>query len=138
MTLTGDIDWPVGWRVEIATLPGHLYGLTDYRRRCSTIQPDLHPWQHRATAIHESIHAHTPPVPAWLEQREETRVHRETARRLIPLAALIEVMQVTRDARVAAGMLEVPTSMVWARLQGAHPSERHAIWRALEGHHAAA
>ena len=127
-----DIVWPRGWRVEVGVLPPGLYGLTDFPRRCSTVAPDLHPWQHRATLVHENIHAVDGPVPRWLEAREERRVHRETARRMIPLGELVHVLQTTTDARVAAAMLEVPVALVWARLQGLHPSERHAVRRAIE------
>lgn len=131
MRMTGDVVWPNGWRVEYRPLPGDLRGLTYYRQRCSIIDPGLHPWMHKCVVVHESIHAHDGPVPGWMEAREERRVNRETARRLIPLDALIEAMQTTTDARVAAAWLEVPVAMIWSRLKGAHPSERAAIRRAL-------
>lgn len=134
--MTGDVVWPSGWKVDIGPLPSGLYGITHYRQRRSVIAAGLHPWLHKAVALHESIHATDGPVPGWLESREERRVHRETARRLIPLDGLIHAMQATADARVAAEWLEVPVPMIWARLQGLHPSERAGVRRALE-HHAA-
>ena len=137
LAMTGDIIWPQGWRVEVGDLPGRLHGLTLYRERRSIIREGLHPWQHKATAVHESIHAHDGPVPRWLESREERRVNRETARRLIPLDALIHAMQGTRDARTAAEWLEMPVALVWARIQGLHPAERHAVLRALRAAEAA-
>ena len=127
-----NVVWPEGWRVEVAPLPGRLRGLTQYRQRRTIIAPGLHPWQHRATLVHESIHAVDGPVPRFLQMREERRVHRETARRLIPLRDFIEVLQMTRDPRRAAAWLEVPVALVWARLQGLHPSERAAVRRALD------
>lgn len=131
-SMTGDIIWPRGWRLDIEPLPAGFYGVTHFRQRRSIIAPDLHPWMHRAVMLHESIHAHDGPVPRFLEMREERRVHRETARRMIPLGELVHVLQTTTDARVAAAMLEVPVALVWARLQGLHPSERHAVRRAIE------
>ena len=131
-SMMGDIIWPQGWRVDIGSLPAGFYGVTHFRQRRSVIAAGLHPWMHRAVMLHESIHAPDGPVPRWLESREERRVHREPARRLLPLDALIHAMQATTDARVAAGWLEVPESMIWARLQGLHPSERHAVRRAIE------
>ncbi|WP_139650725.1 hypothetical protein [Tessaracoccus massiliensis] len=130
--MTGDIIWPDGWRLDIEALPAGFYGLTDFQQRRSVVAAGLHPWLHRATLVHESIHAADGPVPRWLEGREERRVHRETARRMIPLGELVHVLQITTDARVAAAMLEVPVALVWARLQGLHPSERHAVRRAIE------
>ena len=131
-SMTGDIIWPQGWRVDIGSLPAGFYGVTHFRQRRSVIAAGLHPWMHRAVMLHESIHAHDGPVPRFLEMREERRVHRETAQRMIPLGELVHVLQTTPDARVAAAMLEVPVALVWARLQGLHPSERHAVRRAIE------
>lgn len=132
---TGEIVWPDGWQVEVAPLPRGTRGLTLYRERRSIIAPDLHPWQRRATETHEAIHAHDGPVPAWMEAREERRVNRATARRLIALPDLIHALQVTADAHVAAEMLEVPVPMVWSRLNGLHPAERAAVRRAVDHHH---
>lgn len=77
--------------------------------------------------MHESVHAWRGPVLTWMEGREERAVRHETARRLISLDDLIEVLQATSDARVAAGWLEVPEAVIWARLQGLTPSERLLI-----------
>lgn len=130
-----DIAWPEGWAVEHAQLPNGLRGLTIFAERRSVIAGDLHPWQHTATCVHESIHAADGPVPAWQEAREEQRVNRETARRLIPLPALLHTMRETNDARMAAAILEVPVALIYARLQGLHPSERASLRRSLEVTH---
>lgn len=71
------------------------------------------------------------PVPPHQVAREERAVNRETARRLIPFRDLERALQETQDAYVAAELLEVPVSVVWARLQGLNPAERHSLRRLL-------
>lgn len=129
-----DQPLPSGWEVATAPLPAGVRGLCDYTYRQIWIADGLHPWQRRATVLHEIIHAERGPALVWHEAREERQVNRETARRLIPIQALGEVMQGTQDPRTAAAWLEVPVSMIWARIQGLHPSERAYLKRALKNH----
>lgn len=129
-----DIAWlPEGWEVEVSDPGGGARGRTLFDQSRILIAPGLHPWQERATYAHEAIHAHRGPVPPHQVAREERRVNRETARRLIPLADLVRALQETQDAHVAAELLEVPVAVVWARLQGLHPAERHTVRRRLDG-----
>lgn len=123
-----DYVWlPDGWELLYED-PGHgARGRTLFDQCRILIAPGLHPWQEKASVVHECLHAHRGPVLPHMTAREERAVNRETARRLIPFAALAQVLQETTDAEVAAEMLEVPVAMVWARLQGLHPSERSRL-----------
>lgn len=127
-----DAMWlPEGWEVELADPGGGARGRTLFDQNRILVAPDLHPWQFRATLCHEGIHVERGPVPRHLTAREETAVNRETARRLIPFWALATALQETRDADVAAELLEVPVAVLLARLDGLHPSERHSLRRLL-------
>ena len=70
---------PEGWEVELAPPGGCARGRCLYDECRILIAPGMHPWQERATYVHEVIHAHSGPVPAHLTAREEVRVNRETA-----------------------------------------------------------
>lgn len=61
-------------------------------------------------------------------------MNHETAKRLVTLRNLTSAMQETQDALVAAAMLGIRSRLVWARLQGPYPSERHPLWRLVEHH----
>lgn len=126
------MDVPEGWTVEVADGLGGARGLCRFRERRIVIAEGLHPWQERATLVHETVHAESGPVPVHLAAREERRVNRETARRLIPIRAFAAALQESRDADVVAGLLQVPVALVWSRWKGLHPSERHYLRRRLQ------
>lgn len=124
---------PDGWEVEVVDPGGGARGRCLFDECRVLIAPGLHPSQQRATYTHEVVHAHRGPVPGHLWAREEATVDRETARLLIDLRALGDAMQESRDADVVADALGVPTAVVWARLHGLHPAEKHWLLRRIEG-----
>lgn len=129
-----DVMWlPEGWEVEIVDPGGGARGRTLFDEGRILIAPGLHPWQFRATMVHEGIHVERGPVPIRLQAREEAAVNRETARRLIPIREFADALQESDDVRTIAERLEVPPAVVRARWEGLHPSERHFIRRHVGG-----
>lgn len=87
--------------------------------------------ERRSVISHELIHDERGPVPRWLKPREESQVRQESARRLIDIYELAEVLRWTRRIEEAAQDLRVDVPTLQARLDHLHPSERGLLKRAL-------
>ncbi|MBD2760043.1 hypothetical protein IEE94_11045 [Yimella sp. cx-573] len=123
------------WTLCIAALPPGLLGYTDHRSHTIYLQAGLSQAQRRATLAHELNHARRPPVPRPVVALDEAEVDQLTARELIPLASLISALRWVGPCGALAELAEelwVDQATVRTRLQHLHPSERHAIARALD------
>lgn len=71
-------EWTLVWH------DGGPMGETDFEERTISIRRGL-PWEERrCTVMHETIHVERGPVVAGHYDREELRVQKETAERLLP------------------------------------------------------
>lgn len=106
--------------------PGVL-GSVDYATRTITLSADLLQAEARTTLAHELIHLERGPAPPGSEEREEAVVERETARRLIPLAALVSAIGWTDDSYELARELGVDQAAVETRLRHLEPHEQRLV-----------
>lgn len=88
--------------------------------------------ERRSVLTHELVHDERGPVPRWMVPREECQVRRESARRLISIYDLADVLRWAYDVHEAAEVLDVDVATVQARLDHLHPSERALLKRALD------
>jgi predicted HD phosphohydrolase len=91
--------------------------------------------QRRCTLTHEIVHLERglPDCGQW-EQREERSVHREVARRLIPLQGLASALRChggAEDLRAIAATLEVDLDTLRTRLSQLAAGERRTLHRLL-------
>lgn len=125
-------DWLIAW----AHLPGEVMGLTHHEARVIVLDRRLTQAERRCTLAHELQHVEHGPAPddPVLIARDELRVDRATARRMIPIHALGDALSwSTRDVEVADELwVDVPT--LQARLRSLHPSERAYLLRRTEHH----
>lgn len=116
-------------RPEIRQVWEHELGLLGSwcdRARVIRLHPGLSQAERRCTLTHELIHA----------ERGDTScdgsVHREAARRLIPLGALLHAVAFYgEDWPAVADELWVDLDTLQVRLTSAHPAERGALRRTL-------
>ena len=100
-------------------LPDHLYGCYDKHTDTIWIDDRLTPAERRCTLEHEHIHAARgdEPLPdPVMNERQELRVHREAARRLVSVDQLADAIKWATDARELAANLEVDLPTLQARL----------------------
>ena len=89
--------------------------------------------ERRCTLAHELVHAERGDVPcgdAVLDVRQEHRVEREAARRLVSWPALLEVSRWARTPVEAAEALDVDLPTLRARIAGLTPREHEVLRRA--------
>lgn len=102
--------------------------------RAIVLDPRLSSAEARSTLMHELIHAERGDQPCatiLLEARQETRVDREAARRLISLEALAEALLWACDDVELADELWVDVATVRARREGLTPAEHDIIERRI-------
>ena len=122
-------DLPVapGVTVRTAVLPPSCLGLWDQHARTVWLDERLSPAERRSTLAHELVHAERGDVPCGdpcLDARQERRVDREAARRLIAVEALADALRWTRDPREVAELLDVDVALLAARIEALTPTER--------------
>lgn len=93
---------------------------------------DLLQVERRCTLMHELVHDEWG-IPHGVDRAEERRVEQESAHRLIPLERLIDVARWATSVDEAAEELWVTVDLLEVRLAHLHPSERHAVARAVAG-----
>jgi Zn-dependent peptidase ImmA (M78 family) len=123
--------------IRTAALPDPLMGLWDQRTRTVWLDSRLTPVERRCTLAHELVHAERGDVPCGdpaLDARQETRVEREAARRLLPLARLAEVLRWSPDLREAAAELDVEVGVLELRLASLDDTERAALSTSAAAH----
>lgn len=89
--------------------------------------------ERRCVVSHELVHDERGPVPRWLEPREEAAVRAESARRLIDVTELVDVLRWTPFIEEAAHELRVDVSTLQARLVNLTDPERSVLDAALGG-----
>jgi len=127
-------ELPDGWTLTYRPLPGRLLGETVWPARTITIDPRIPPAASRCTLCHELVHVERGPAPAdpVLQAREELAVEKESARRLIPIRALGEVLAESTQLGYAAELLHVDPDLLTVRLNHLHPAERAYLKNRLE------
>lgn len=125
-------DWLLRWEC----LPDEL-GRVDWAHRTITMDPRQGQAERRSTIAHELEHIRLGPPPdvPVLIARDEERVNRAAARRLIPIRALGDALAWSQCPHEVAAELWVDRATVEARLRGLHPSERAYLRRRLEHQH---
>jgi hypothetical protein len=125
-------NWP---DVEIVLEPmsGRLLGWLRYP--LIALRADSSPAQRRCTLAHELVHLERGVVECgpWAT-REELRVHREAARRLIPiepLAIAVRTAGGTHDLAALARTLDVDRETLGLRLRELGPADRRLITRRM-------
>lgn len=113
-------------------LPGDIRGLTDGRR--IWLDPRMTQAQRRCVVAHETVHCERG-VPA--DAKEERRVDRIAARRLIALDQLVDALLWTRHTAELVDELWVDSAAFVALVQSLTPHERAWIDAQLteRGHH---
>jgi hypothetical protein len=119
-------------RLVVEELPGTRRGEIDFESRTITLHPRLRPAERRCTLTHELVHLERGPVLVRQTGREERVVAAISARRLVPLDALADVMSWTDDPRVIAEELDVDPRTIKVLLDDLTESERASISRVLE------
>lgn len=125
------VDWTLNW----AHLPGGLVGVTDFVAKTITLDLRLGQAERRCTIDHETEHAIRGPVPPGLRAREELRVCRISAQRLLPDVVAIADALIWADwcLREAAEELWVDEATLLCRLESmTHPAERAYMERRFE------
>src|SRR6478735_535230 len=95
-------------RVRTAPLGDGRMGLWDERTRTIWLDAGLSSAERRCTLVHELVHAERGDVPCGhplLDRRQERRVEREAARRLVALEALADAVRWSRDEHEVAALL---------------------------------
>lgn len=113
-------DWP-HIDLHYAVLPPGVWGLSD----AHTIWLDdgLSQAERRCTLMHELVHREQGHEECQ-DEATEAAVHREVARRLIPLRLLESAMLWAQDILELADELWVDVETAQTRLDHLHPSER--------------
>lgn len=120
-------EWTLCW----APMVGRL-GVTDYRARTITLDPDQGQAQRRSTLAHELQHVVRGPVGEALRLREESVVDQAAARQLIGIRELGEALAWAHNLTEAADELWVDEQLLQVRLDHLHPAERHYLRRRLQ------
>lgn len=135
-----DMPLPHPWRRlrELAhvTLLWHdegPMGLTTHSTATISIRRDLTWEERRCTIQHEIIHIEGGPVPRGLRDKEEERVRRETALRMIPdIRPVGDAIAWAFSAEEAAEELGVDVPVLRYRLRHMSPMERAWLRNRLE------
>lgn len=101
-------------------------GFTLFDERVISLRSNLTWEERRCTVLHECLHAERGPTLAGvLEQREELRVRRETARLLLPsVREVADVLAWALSPEEAAAELLVDVDVLRDRLRWLDPAER--------------
>lgn len=116
--------------VRTCPLPGDLLGLWDEATRTVWLHDDLTSAERRSTLVHELVHAERGDVPCGddaLDARQEARVEREAARRLLPIDVLADVVTWAVDPHEAAAELDVDVDVLTARLSSLTRAEQELL-----------
>lgn len=113
------------WHVEFVTLPEGVAGETDHDRQVISIDRGLSQAERRGTLLHEAIHVVRDHVDC--DTYDDEDVEQLTARILIPLPRLLEVLVWARNSHEAAEELWVDHPLYLTRMNHLHPTERAAI-----------
>lgn len=115
-------DWDVVWR----PLPPGMLGGTDVRCKLIVLAPGQLQRQRRCTIDHELHHAEAGDVGCQHPKREAA-IAQASARRLIPIDRLLDVLAWAHNAHEAADELWVDLDTFHMRMQHLHPAERAAV-----------
>jgi hypothetical protein len=108
-------------------------GITNFAAQTISIRRGLNWAERRCTVQHELLHLSRGAVPMTLVGREEERVRRETARRMLPdIRKVGDGLAWALSEEEAADELCVDVPVLRYRLQHLHPSERHYLRRRLD------
>ena len=138
-------SWPHPWRrlreqfahVTLAWHEGGPMGLTTHSTATVSLRRGLSWEQRRCTLEHELIHVETGPVPRGLREKDEERVRRETARRMIPnIRPVGDAIAWALSGEEAAQELGVDLAVLEYRLRHMSPMERAWLNHRLEQHDA--
>jgi Zn-dependent peptidase ImmA (M78 family) len=127
-------DVPPDVTVRTAALAEGLMGLWDEDERTVWLDARLTPAERRCTLAHELVHAERGDLPCEdpvLDTRQEQRVEREAARRLVPLERLLDALRWTSDAAEAADVLDVDPALLRTRLEALSRAERRTVERSI-------
>lgn len=114
--------------VQWAALPLDVSALVE--GTSITIDSRLTQVQRRCSLLHELLHVERG-VPHGVDEREESLVEQEVARRLVPLEQLVDALRWSRHPREVADHCWVTVDVILTRAEHLHPSERHYLRRAL-------
>lgn len=123
---------PSGIGISTADLAGDVMGLWDQATRTIWLDSRLTFAERRCTLVHELVHAERGDIPcvdAVLDLRQERRVEREAARRLVNLEDLADAVRWSNDQAEVADALEVDLATLQARLAALSDTERAAVTR---------
>lgn len=112
--------------IFVARLDGYVRGFYDKASHTIWIDDRLTPRQYRCTEAHELIHAErgdVDPGEPVARAKQETLVHREAARRLIPIDQLGDAIAWTEEANELAECLNVDLVTLQARLDALTQAE---------------
>lgn len=118
------------------TLCWHQYGVAGWCRHSTatvSLRTDLTQAERRSTVCHEVVHLERGPGLLGFEDREESAVEREAAKRLIGIRELGEALAWAGSFAEAADELWVDVGTLRARLSYLHPAERAYLARRLRG-----
>lgn len=106
-------------------------GFTLFDERVISLRTDLSPEERRCTLLHECLHAERgPTLVGVLQEREELRVRRETARLLLPaIEEVADALAWAHSLGEAAGELHVDVDVLRDRLRWLDPAERAHLRR---------
>lgn len=108
-------------------------GETDHEAGTISLRRGMTWAQRRSTVIHECLHVLRGPSLDTLEEREELRVEKESARWLLPDVRVIgEALAWSYSRAEAADELHVDERTLAIRLRYLHPSERGYLHERLE------
>jgi len=130
-----DPDLPPGLVVRAGRLAPGVMGLWHQPSRTVWLDSRLVGPERRCTLVHELVHAERGDVPCddeVLEARQERRVEREAARRLVGLGALAEALRWSEDVREVAEILDVDTATLDMRIESLTTDDRRSL-RAVLG-----
>lgn len=114
-------------KVVYGDLPGDLRGYYDHATGATHVDGRMVRCDQRNTIIHEWFHkilAHGPATSLAAHTAREVAVERMTARYLIPLPRLMEVMTRYASTRERAVALDVDESILYARVFGLEDDEQ--------------
>lgn len=114
------------WTLTFGDLPHGRRGRTDFWTNSVTLNRRLKQVERRCTICHELIHIERGPLPDddRLAAREESKVEREVARRLIEVRPLGEALAWARHISEAADVLWVTEDVLRVRLSHLSPDEQ--------------
>lgn len=98
-------------------------GHYDFAADCITITSGMTQAERRSSLTHELVHRERGPVPEYLREKEESIVRDITARRLIPMHALVEALLWSINEYEMADELWVDVGIVRDRFIGLEPDE---------------